>query len=53
MEVDVNKRNSNKQHKKIDMQKVNILPPHIQIKNNISCFYKISNFMKNITFTFN
>ncbi len=40
MEVDVNNRNSNKQHKNIDMQKVSTLPPHIKIKITYHVFKK-------------
>ncbi len=35
MEVDVNFKNSDKQHENIDMQKVSTFLPHIKIENNI------------------
>jgi hypothetical protein len=45
MEVDVNKNNSDKQHKDIDQQKVIPFPPHIKVENNIlylkQCFIYI------------
>jgi hypothetical protein len=53
MEVDVNKRNSNKQHNDIDLQKASTFPLQINIENNTSCLKQFNNFMKNVTFTFN
>jgi hypothetical protein len=50
MEVDVNKKNSNKQHKDIDVQNISTFLPHVKIENNISCLSQFNNFMKNVSF---
>jgi hypothetical protein len=53
MQVDVNLKNSNKQHKDIDAQNISTFLPHVKIENNISCLRQFNNFMKNVSFTFN